>query len=385
MKVLRNADKWLLFTVIAFCSFGLVMIFSASTVSTILRYDYTSSYFFWHQLITLVVSFVASIIILIFPTRKWKLIAYLLLIAVIIALIYVPIYGHISGNARSWFRIGPFSIQPAEFAKSIVIIAMGYYYNNIARVKKSLFNLYYIPLAIAVIIAFLIFKQPDKGGALIFLMIVGLTFLSVPRVISNFGHVLKTGLVIALIVGFGVAMNWSSITSGEAGNRLDFQKPCEKYYEDEGSGYQVCNGFIAISNGGLFGVGLGKSTQKYMYLPESHTDFIFPIICEELGLITGIIVILGYFFMLYRINKVAREADNVRNRTIAYGTFWYFAIHIIVNLFGVLGLMPLTGVTLPFLSYGGSFTLNAIVLAFFVIRISIENKSTKLQKEIAKL
>ena len=385
MKDLRKADKWLMLIIIIFSIFGLIMIFSSSSVSTILRYDYSSAYFFWHQLITLIAGYIVAVVILLTPTRRWKLLAYIGAIGIVLALFYVLIYGHISGNARSWFRVGPISIQPAEFAKSIAILAMAYYYNNIAKVKKNLFNLYYIPLALAVIIAILIFKQPDKGGALIFLMLVGLTFLSVPRVINNFWQVFKTGVVIALIVGIGVVMNWKTIFSGEAGNRLDFQNPCEKYYEDEGSGYQVCNGFIAISNGGLFGVGLGKSSQKYMYLPDSHTDFIFPIICEELGLITGIIVILGYLFMLYRINIIAKEADNVRNRTIAFGTFWYFAIHIIINLFGVLGLMPLTGIPLPFLSYGGSYTLNALILIAFVIRISIENKTAKFQKELASL
>ena len=385
MKDLRKADKWLLLIIIIFSIFGLIMIFSASSVSTILRYDYSSAYFFWHQLITLAVGYFLAIIVLLTPTRKWKLLAYLGVIGIILALFYVLIYGHISGNARSWFRIGPISIQPAEFAKSIAIISMGYYYNNIAKVKKNLFNLYYIPLAIAVIIAYLIFKQPDKGGALIFLMIVGLTFLSVPRVQNNFLQVVKTGVIVLIIVGIPLALNWDKFVSGEAGNRLNFQDPCEKYYEDEGSGYQVCNGLIAISNGGLFGVGLGKSSQKYMYLPDSHTDFIFPIICEELGLATGILIILGYFFMLYRINRIAREADNVRNRTIAYGTFWFFTIHIIINLFGVLGLMPLTGIPLPFLSYGGSFTINAILLSFLVIRISIENKTAKFQKELASL
>ena len=385
MKDLRKADKWLMLIIIIFSIFGLIMIFSSSSVSTILRYDYSSAYFFWHQLITLIAGYIVAVVILLTPTRRWKLLAYLGAIGIVLALFYVLIYGHISGNARSWFRVGPISIQPAEFAKSIAILAMAYYYNNIAKVKKNLFNLYYIPLALAVIIAILIFKQPDKGGALIFLMLVGLTFLSVPRVINNFWQVFKTGVVIAFIVGIAVVMNWKTIFSGEAGNRLDFQNPCEKYYEDEGSGYQVCNGFIAISNGGLFGVGLGKSSQKYMYLPDSHTDFIFPIICEELGLITGIIVILGYLFMLYRINIIAKEADNVRNRTIAFGTFWYFAIHIIINLFGVLGLMPLTGIPLPFLSYGGSYTLNALILIAFVIRISIENKTAKFQKELASL
>lgn len=383
MKDLRKADKWLLIIVILYCIFGLIMIFSASSASTILRYDYSSAYFFWHQLAFLLLGFTISFIALVFPTRKWKLLSFIALFIVCLGLFYVLVYGHISGNARSWFRVGSVSIQPAEFAKSIAIIAMAYYYNNIVKVKN--FSLYYIPLGIALIMAVLIFKQPDKGGALIFLMIIGLTFLSVPRVLANFKQVLKIGIVALILGGTVLLIAGDKLLQGEAKNRFNFQNPCERYYEDEGSGYQVCNGLIAISNGGLFGTGLGKSTQKYMYLPDSHTDFIFPIICEELGLVTGILIILGYFFMLYRINKIAKEADNVRNRTIAYGTFWYFTIHIIINLFGVLGLMPLTGIPLPFLSYGGSFILNALLLISLVIRISAENKTALFHKELESL
>ena len=164
---------------------------------------------------------------------------------------------------------------------------------------------------------------------------------------------------------------------------LTFQNPCSRYTET--TGYQVCNGFIAINNGGLFGVGLGNSTQKYLYLPESHTDFIYPIIVEELGLIFGIFIIIAYFIMLLRILKIARNSENLRCSVIAYGTFWFLTLHILINLLGVLALIPLTGVPLPLLSYGGSFTVNIIVMLFLVQRVKIENEINKTKREIKAL
>ena len=165
--------------------------------------------------------------------------------------------------------------------------------------------------------------------------------------------------------------------------RFTFQEPCTRYRE--ATGYQVCNGFIAIKNGGVFGLGFGNSTQKYLYLPEAHTDFIFPIICEELGIIVGGLIILGYGFMLWRILLIAKKATNIRNSILAYGTFIYLSLHIIINLLGVLALMPLTGVPLPLLSYGGSFNINVILLLFMCQRISIESKESKIKEKIAKL
>ena len=151
------------------------------------------------------------------------------------------------------------------------------------------------------------------------------------------------------------------------------------------TGYQVCNGFIAIHNGGLFGAGLGNSTQKYLYLPEAHTDFIFPIIVEELGLLAGIAIILGYFYILYRILKLAKRADYMRSQIICYGTFIYILLHLLVNFLGILALVPLTGVPLPFLSYGGSFNFNVIVMMFVLQRISIETYDNDQDRVIANL
>ena len=162
--------------------------------------------------------------------------------------------------------------------------------------------------------------------------------------------------------------------------RFNFQDPCERYQEE--SGYQLCNSFIAFKNGSITGQGIGMSTQKYLYLPESYTDFIFPIIVEEWGLIVGIIIIVLYLFIIYRMYIIARKANDLTSSLIAYGICMYFFLHIVINLMGVMGLGPLTGVPLPFLSYGGSYVLNLMWSLGLVQRVAIEsNKKNKKQKE----
>ena len=136
----------------------------------------------------------------------------------------------------------------------------------------------------------------------------------------------------------------------------------------------------AFNNGGLLGKGLGNSTQKYLYLPDSHTDFIFPIVVEELGLLFGLFILLLYLFLLARILIVGRYATNNRNAIMCYGVAFYIFLHIIINLMGVMGMMPMTGVPLPFLSYGGSFTLCLVVALTIVQRVAIENNTKKLSK-----
>ena len=225
--------------------------------------------------------------------------------------------------------------------------------------------------------------QPDLGSAAIIAGIVFLTFISIPVVQNNIMKFIKIFSVVVILLVIGFLYSGNDFLSSIQKGRLNFKNPCSRYTET--TGYQVCNGFIAINNGGLFGVGLGNSTQKYLYLPESHTDFIFPIIVEELGLVTGIIIILGYAYILSRILKIAKTSENLRCSILAYGTFWYFTLHILVNLLGVLALIPLTGVPLPFLSYGGSFTVNAIIMIFVVERVNIENKINKTKREIKAL
>ena len=176
------------------------------------------------------------------------------------------------------------------------------------------------------------------------------------------------GVVVLLVLGSG-----KEILLERQLERFDFANPCseEKFYND---GNQVCNGYIAINNGGLFGVGLGNSTQKYLYLPEAHTDFIFAIIMEELGLIPSLGIILLYILLLGRIIKIGKESFTDRGAMMCYGIAMFIFLHIAVNLMGIFGLMPMTGVPLPFMSYGGSFTMTLVFALTVVQRVNVENR-----------
>lgn len=383
-KLLSKMDIPLLLIMLIFIVLGLTMIYSASSVSSVVRYGYAPYHFFIRQAIFVGVSlFVGFTLIIRLPTRTYGALAWPLLIAIILALVLLFIKGEVTNNAQSWYDFGFFSLQPSEFAKSILIVFMAVFYNKLQYKKSKNIYSYLIPLAAGALIAGLVIMQPDLGSAAIIAGIVFLTFVSIPLVKNNmirFIKIIAIGLVIGLIV---LLYSGADFLNSMQMDRLTFQNPCSRYTET--TGYQVCNGFIAINNGGLFGVGLGNSTQKYLYLPESHTDFIFPIIVEELGLVTGILIILGYIFMLYRILKIAKSSENLRCSVLAYGTFWFLTLHILVNLLGILALIPLTGVPLPFLSYGGSFTVNVIIMLFVVERVNIENNINKTKREIKAL
>jgi cell division protein FtsW len=377
-------DIWLLIIMIAFSIFGLIMIFSSSSVSTVLRYNVPQYHFFIRQAMFLAAAFVVSfIVVLNVPTSKYKYISPLAMAAVIVALIGLFIYGRITNNARSWYDIGPFALQPSEFAKSVIIVFLAVSYSRLEKIKNANIYLSLIPVALSLIVAILIAMQPDFGTAIIISGIIFFIFISIPLVKRNLIKVLKVGVIAVGVAVVALLYSGTEILNSRQLQRFEFRNPCSRYKED--TGYQVCNGFIAIHNGGLFGVGLGNSSQKYLYLPESHTDFIFPIIVEELGAIVGTLIIILYVVMLYRILKIAREGENLRLSILAYGVFLYLLFHILVNILGILALIPLTGVPLPLLSYGGSFTVNVVIMLFVVQRVTIENKTIKNKREIAGL
>lgn len=383
-KIFSKMDIWLLILMIVYSIFGLIMIFSASSVSTVLRYNVPQYYFFIRQAIFLLASFIVGfIIVLQIPTSKYKYLTPLAIVGIIVALIGLLAYGKLTNNARSWYDLGFFALQPSEFAKSIVIIFLAVSYNRLEKVKNKSIAMYLAPAAIGGLVAVLIALQPDFGTFAILCGIIFFAFISIPYVQKNFGKVLKIGVIVALILGVIFMYSGTKIFNSRQLQRFQFKEPCNRYTED--TGYQVCNGLIAIHNGGLFGVGLGNSSQKYLYLPESHTDFIFPIIVEEWGAIVGVLLIIGYIIMLYRIFKIARQAENLRLSILAYGVFLYLLFHILINLLGILALIPLTGVPLPFLSYGGSFTVNVVLMLFIVQKVNIENKTIKTKREMAGL
>lgn len=374
IKVLRKIDKPLFFVTVFMFLFGLIMIFSASYVKAITMLD-NAYYYLIRQAVILCICLFVFLFIVNIPTQKYKKNYKLIIYLAIIVLCSLYFFGITVNGARSWLPLPFFNFQPSELAKIAIIIYMAYYYEKYRNNKED-YKIALKPFIYVFIVFFLVASQPDLGSAIIIFGISFLVFCAVPLlpVVRK-----KTRKIIGITILFGVGLISVLLLTGKSGlyayqlQRFNFLNPCQRYTE-VGTGYQVCNSYIAINNGGLFGVGIGNSTQKYLYLPESFTDFIFPVIVEELGLIVGIIIILIYAYIIFRILLIAKKCYTLAHGLICYGVAAYIFIHIFINLVGVLGLFPLTGVPLPFLSYGGSYALCLTIGLSLVQRICVETK-----------
>lgn len=367
--IIKNIDKPLFILTLILFVLGLVMIFSASNVTSYMNGGSPYDYFF-RQGLFLLVSFIFCIIMVKFNTKFYGMMSNILLIAFVAVLILLLIYGKATNYAVSWIPIGPFTLQPSEFIKVIMIVFMARFY-EVHEKRLNNFFIAIIPLIVGVIITFLIMLQPDLGTAIIFAGLTGIIFFSSPVLRLIKFKVIGLFLGMCLVVGAVLIMTGGSFLQARQIERFNFTRPCDRLLD---TGNQVCNGYISINNGGLTGVGLGNSTQKYLYLPYPYTDFIFAVTVEELGLVVGIIIILAYLYLLYRILKIGRDSYTNRGALLCYGVAVYIFLHVVVNLMGLFGLMPMTGVPLPFLSYGGSFTLCLMVSLAIVQRVNIENK-----------
>ncbi len=368
-KIWKHIDKPLLIVSTFLFIFGLVMVFSASNVTAYMARAVSPYNYFIKQGLFLLVAFIFAFFLLRFPTKAYGIFSNALLLIVTAALFILLVYGKAKNQAISWFDLGPISIQPSEFAKVIMIVWMARYY-ELNRKKLNSYWASLLPLLVGGIIFFLIIFQPDLGTATIFALIVASIFFAepIPKGIKN--KILFTCIGGVLLISFVLITNGKTFIHSRQLERLNFTNPCDRLLT---TGGQVCNGYIAINNGGLTGVGLGNSTQKYLYLDEPYTDFIFAVIIEELGAITGILLLLAYLFILVRILLIGKRSYTDRGAVMCYGIAIYIFLHIVVNLMGLMGLIPLTGVGLPFMSYGGSFTLCLVASLTIVQRVSIEN------------
>ena len=367
--IIKNIDKPLFILTLILFILGLIMIFSASNVTSYMNGGSPYAYFF-RQALFLLVSFIFCIIMIKFNTKFYGMMSNILLVIFVSVLILLLIYGKATNYAVSWIPLGPFSLQPSEFIKIIMIVFMARFY-EVHEKRLNNFFIAIIPLLVGIVITFLIMLQPDLGTAIIFAALIGIMFFSSPVSKSIKFKVIGLFLGMCLVVGAVLIMTGGSFLQTRQINRFNFTRPCDRLLD---TGNQVCNGYISINNGGLTGVGLGNSTQKYLYLPYPYTDFIFAVTVEELGLVVGIIIILGYLYLLYRILKIGRDSYTNRGALICYGVAVYIFLHISINLMGLFGLIPMTGVPLPFLSYGGSFTLCLMVALTLVQRVNIETR-----------
>lgn len=367
---IKRVNKVLLIVSLILFAFGLIMVFSSSNVTAYMRYNASPYYYFIHQAIFLGVGLLIFLLafMLNLDSKKICKISTVLFYLTMLSLLALLVVGRAKNNAVSWFKFGKFTIQPSEFAKIFTIFYLASYYdknkNNLGDIKTLIF-----PIIPCIITAVLIFLQPDLGTTIIYTLIVMVIFFAQPmKKLVRFRFILIILLTI-ILAGLLVLSGKISFTNDMQKSRLNIDNPCDRLLDD---GNQICNGYIAMNNGGLTGKGLGNSTQKYLYLPEPYTDFIFCILVEECGAIGGLFVLVLYIILLMDIIRIGEHSVNNRGKTICYGVFFYIFLHISVNLLGIMGLIPMTGVPLPFMSYGGSFTICLIYALTGVQIVSVE-------------
>lgn len=341
----------ILFTII---SIGLIMIYSASSIWA--EYKTGNPYYYLlRQLLFFIIGLFIYIITCKIPYIFWFKNSNKIFIVCLILLIVVliPGIGIVRGGARSWIGIGDFSVQPTEFMKiGLIIFTSKFLTNNKGILKKN--KSFYLYMLFVGIIFGLILLQPDFGSGIIMVISIIILLFIGEFQIKN------------IIIGLFIAIIGLTIMILSAPYRLEriisFLNP---WNDPLGSGFQIIQSLYAISPASLFGYGLFNSKQKYFYLPEPANDFIFAIIVEELGILGGIILILLFGYLIYICYKLSKNVKDIFASYLVFGLTSLLMIQVFINIAVVIGLIPVTGVTLPFVSYGGS----SLVISMFMMGI----------------
>ncbi|MBY0123762.1 putative lipid II flippase FtsW [Bacillus sp. S/N-304-OC-R1] len=357
---LKKYDYLLVLAIVLLCLFGLTMVFSASYPLAMLEH-HPPRFFLIKQMQSLGIGLVFFVITAILPYRIYGKLSPIFVVISIFLLIAVliPGIGVERNYSQRWLKIGSFIIQPTEAVKLAMIVYFAYIYAKKQEYIHHFWKGVMPPLFILGIVFTLILKQPDLGTATAILIPCGFILsCSGPRKI----HIIFLG-VVALCGIATLAMT----ASYRLERLLSYLNP---FGDPDGNGYQLVNSYFALSSGGLWGRGLGNSIQKLGYLPEAHTDFIMSIIVEELGVIGLLFVIGSYLFIMYRGMRIAQRSTESFPKLLAIGLTFQIMIQAIFNLGAVSGLLPITGVPLPFISYGGSSLIIMLISSGILVNLS---------------
>lgn len=361
---MKKERTFLLIGIILLSIFGLIMIYSASNIWS--EYKFNDPYkYIKSQGLFLIVGYIILFIISKISYLEYKKKSNIIFIicTVLLSLVLIPGIGTVRNGSRSWFGIGSLGIQPSEFTKlGLIIFTSKYLSNNqkeIKNIKKGVLPI----LGVLLLVFGLIMLEPDFGtGVVIVMTIIVLLFIS--GVKMNF--FIKIGILGLL----GVA-SLIIIAPYRMQRIVSFLNP---WNDPLGSGFQIIQSLYAIGPGGLLGLGFGNSIQKHFYLPEPQTDFIFSIISEEFGFM-GVLLVTTLFLMIIISGfKIAMKCEDLFGKYLAFGITFGLSFQTMLNLMVVVGLIPVTGVTLPFLSYGGSSLLITMCSMGILLNISSQNK-----------
>ena len=357
---MKKFDLLLFITIITISLFGIIMIYSASYIWA--EYKFNDPFkFVKHQGLFFIIGIIMMLITSKIPYKVYfeKANTLLLISIILLILVIIPGIGTVRNGSRSWFGIGSFGIQPSEFAKLTLIIFTSKYLTknekDLKYIKKGVLPI----LGIVILVFGLIMLQPDFGtGMIILVSIIGLLFVSG----VDFKFFIRLGLI--GVVGIVLLI---AIAPYRLERILSFLNP---WSDPLGSGFQIIQSLYAIGPGGLFGQGFMNSRQKHFYLPEPQTDFIFSIISEEFGFLGILIVAALFTIIIFKGFKIAQNSGDKFAKFLAFGITFGLAFQAILNLMVVVGLIPVTGVTLPFLSYGGSSLLITLISMGVLLNIS---------------
>lgn len=359
----KKMDFWLLFVVFILCVFGLLMVYSSSAVVSIQEYG-VSNFYFKKQLLWLVIGLVVMGIFSAIDFRFWQKNALWLLLITIFLLIFVLLFSEDVSGAHRWITIGGFTLQPSEICKLTFVLYLAAW---LAKKREGVLKFrsgFLAFVVIVVIIAFLIMKEPDMGTMSIIALAAVVMFYVSGASLTHLGIGLAgvAGIFYLLIKSAPYRMQRFLVFLNPSGEKL-------------GASYHINQAFLAIGSGGLWGRGFGNSKQKYLYLPEAHTDSIYAIVVEELGFLRALLVLAAFLFVAWRGYLIAKAAPDDFSRLAAVGITSWIIIQTLVNIGAMLGLLPLTGIPLPFISYGGSSLI--VLLAAVGILLNISKQTTR--------
>lgn len=359
-----SPDLNLFIIVVMLVVFGVIFLSSASSVISFQEYN-DSRYMFLKQVAAIIIGFGAMGIFYKVDVNYWKKLAFPMLVLSVITLIavFIPGIGVEHGGAKRWIDIGPVQIQPSELLKFSMIIYLATLFEKKGREVRDTYGGLVPFLVLVAFMGLLIMAQPDLGTLLVLVAIAGVMYFVSGAKTSHLAYLGAAGLlgIITLI----------KLSPYRMQRFLVFLNPGE--YADQASGYQINQALIAIGSGGIIGRGFGQSLQKYRYLPEAATDSIFAIIAEERGLIGAVFMFLLFVAFGFFGFKIARNAKDAYTRLLAVGITSWIVFQAMLNICATLSLVPLTGVTLPFISFGGTSVV--VVIASCGILLNISRKT----------
>lgn len=360
MKAKGKFDYLLLIIVLALVSFGIVIVYSTTAILARDRFD--DPYFFLkRQGLYTGIGLVLMIVMIFFPYKLFRRFAYPILgiCIVLLVAVLIPGIGLRAGGSMRWIRILSFSFQPSELAKLGLVIFLAYFLTKKEEKIKS-FSFAFLPtLILSGLVIGLVFKEPDFGAAFFLTaMVFVLLFVSGARIVYLAG----CGMLALPVVYY-------LLTSASYRSRrlMGFIRPWE---DPTGTSFQIVQSFLCFGSGGLFGVGLGEGRQKLFFLPAPHTDFIFSIIGEELGLFGTLTIVLLFFIFALRGVHLALSLEDRFGAYLALGITLMIALQAMINMGVVLGLLPTKGLTLPFISYGGTSLITNLIGVGILLHLS---------------